>query len=108
MKMRRTKAVNEGKESKVNCCSERVFIFAVPSDMKERNYLASNNKVNGLIIEEAWRSRAPPSWLMLAFDSDGGENELDTIWKSVTAGIVMGEEDGWVVVVALEGGARGG
>lgn len=61
--------------------------------MKERNYLASNNKVNGLIIEDAWCSRElppPPAWLMLAFDLDGTENESDTIWKTVTAHIVMG------------------
>lgn len=58
--MWQTKAANEGEESEVGCCCERVFIFAVLSDMKERNYLASNNKVNGLIIEEAWRSREPP------------------------------------------------
>lgn len=70
------------------------FLFAVPFDMKERNYLASNNKVNGLIIEEARRSRGSPAWLMLAFDLDGGENEPDTIWESVTARIVTGEEGG--------------
>lgn len=27
--------------------------------MKDHNYLTSNNKVNGLIIEDAWRSREP-------------------------------------------------
>lgn len=28
-------------------------------DMKDHNYLTSHNKVNGLIIEDAWRSREP-------------------------------------------------
>lgn len=68
-----------------NVSEQQLLCFAL--QIKTHNYLTSNNKVNGLALDDVWRC---PTWLILTFDLDHTENGADSLSITVTAHILMG------------------